>query len=733
MRMYCPNEDTSTSESANDPESPDGDGAAAVADGGGGYEIQACGVISFTPDGAGDADVSESDGGERSWDGAPVEISSSASSAPVEISSIGSSGTSTDSETADVLAGPDDANHINDYLAGKEVVHAPVNSSNISNMEEFSRRLVTMQTMNVLSKSSCQHIFSLLQNNSVMLSRMLPGWSGCFKSARRRVQALVPPCRIFVVGHDKDGLERTLGPCKAFPKKNVLEEEITVEYTLYLCRLADIIALHAHLHGLHDEHDRVAEFDLGLDGVPESKSGGVSIDVLSARFVDCRSVYTLGVLRPRRTGLNISDAVILREVIGDYKSMMEGNTRTVNVAKLRYVICDAPKRARLLSQVSHSGYFSCPRCHIRGEYIGRTVCFPPEPEHVVSAPRTLQTVEDAVAYLDAGGNVQRHLYGVKGPSLLRGINNYDYVRGLPQDRMHLIDLGVCRQLCKLMFRCPGTSSTVRTVSPAYMNRKLLSVRVVSEFSRRAREFNFGTWKAEEYRNLYMCLWPLVADSLPVSQREVWLQFVYIMRALMLLHANGFSPPKVSKSDTRRWLRKFAKVFKDAACGYNMHSFTHVVELSELGPLTSTSAVGFESHYGEMKKRFVSGTPSTALQAIQDCAISNLGPHICKKSIRVRSKVTEKTDDTIVFTTEGLVIVEEELGEDMYRGRVLKIEPTNLLLPGYDFICVGVYRLKKVNAGTLHRRVTFAKNDITGKGVACEQYVSVIPIHVLQEK
>ena len=391
-----------------------------------------------------------------------------------------------------------------DYLAGRNL--ATSNRSHVAqcnNMSEFEREMVRLQTENEMSKSACQRLFEVLQGNSNMLAEKLPDWKGSFKSARRRVLALIPAVSITVVGTD-DGMPVELGPYSAYPKKLVEDRDIQVRYTLFTCKLVDVIALHAHIHGTEGDISKVWSIDIGLDGVPESVSGGVSIDVLTVRFAGCRSVYSLAVLRPRRTGLNICDSVTIKKALDEYEALQEGTVKGVNRVALRFVICDAPKRARLLAQKSHSGYSSCQHCHVKGKYVDGAVCFPPEPEHGLSEPRTKATFEECAdqAARDGASDCR----GIKGSSLLRRITGFDYVANVVHDRMHLCDLGACRQLVRHMFGgrigAPTKRSAqqmFRPVSAAGYDAGARLVKVPSEFSRRTRDLNYGSWKAEEYR------------------------------------------------------------------------------------------------------------------------------------------------------------------------------------------------------------------------------------------
>ncbi len=622
------------------------------------------------------------------------------------------------------------AANVDDYLAGRNMNSvARAKIPHLANMKELERELVIIQTESQMSKTACERVFALLQCNADLISDEILGWSGTFRTARRHVLCDVPPCSITAVGDQPDGGGRVqLGPYSAFPRKEVQLLRVDVVYALFECRLVDVIAFHAHLHGTHENGDSVMEFDLALDGVPESISGGVSIDVLTVKFTHCRSVYTLAVLRPSRTGLQLCDSIILRKALDEYIDLQEGRKLAVIGVKLRYVICDAPKRAKLLAQKSHSGYSSCQHCEIHGRRLGNSVCFPPEPETALSPRRSVASVEAAAE--DAIRFGMNDWKGIKGYSLLKRIPGYDYVTGVAQERMHLADLGVCRQICKLVFRCKGVKRQAgidfRSVPTDGLSANMKTVKVPTEVPRRTRDFVYGNWKAQEYMYLYLAYWPLVAEQLLPGPREAWLRFVFIMRALTVREV-GF----LSEETVRDWQRLFARVFTEEACGYNIHAFTHILKLRELGLLSDTCASPYENHYGEMKRRFQSGTPSVGLQGIQDCCVRNLGTHACEKAIVISPKTTLKRDDSLVFTSRhGLLKVTKSLNKDEYEAVVTECEPTNFPLAGLDFCSVYAYRVRE--SGGRRRTVRISREDVIGKAIRVRNYVSMIPLEVLRE-
>ncbi len=235
-------------------------------------------------------------------------------------------------------------------------------------------------------------------------------------------------------------------------------------------------------------------------------------------------------------------------------------------------------------------------------------------------------------------------------------------------------------------------------------------------------------KTFKSRNLYLVFWPLIADALEPAPRSVWIHFVFLMRGLTT-REHGF----ITSRQVRDWIRRFAAVYGDSACGYNIHALSHICHLRSLGPLTDSSAVALECHYADMKRRFTSGTPSTGLQAMQDCCVRNLGGHTCVRSISIRPATkSTRCDDSLVFLRgSGLVRVVREREDGQFEGHVIRCEPTNHPVPDLDFTQVHSYRLAPPTSGS--RSCTFTKSDVVGKGCIVREYVSMVPLNVLRER
>ena len=396
-----------------------------------------------------------------------------------------------------------------------------------------------------------------------------------------------------------------------------MERNLTVDYVLTYVPLEAVCELHSSLHG---DCTGSPYFDLSLDGIPDNKSSGLSIDLLSLRFIDCRTVYTLAVLQPARKGMGIPDVVILDHFLEDYKESSK---------KLRRIIADAPKRAGLQGIKQHSGSYSCPYC--TAKKVDKHY-----PTTTIGAPiRTDGELRRLAAAAEDGEEDEDILQGVKGESPLSSIN-IDLIRDVPSEKMHLCDLGVVRKIMQLSFKCPAFKNKdipIQRSSDSDLSQRFMQIKVLPQFARRTRPVDLSNYKAEEFRNTCMFYWPAVADTVPTKVAPLWLLTTFAIRAACLPDDlfDTFSEEYDLEDVTNQWYLMFQRVFSVKYCSYNVHVFgCHLHLLRELGPVTETSAVCFESHYNTVKKSYRPGTPSTGQQALVNSLLATRYTHFCKK-------------------------------------------------------------------------------------------------------
>ena len=101
---------------------------------------------------------------------------------------------------------------------------------------------------------------------------------------------------------------------------------------------------------------------LSLDGVTESRSSTVSLEVYSAKLQDCHCVYPLRIIRPlTKTSVQFRDE--LNKVLTDIEQ---------NDYDLTHIIADNPKRAFLRNGLCHGAKYACEYCYQTGSRLCET-------------------------------------------------------------------------------------------------------------------------------------------------------------------------------------------------------------------------------------------------------------------------------------------------------------------------------------------------------------------------
>ena len=590
--------------------------------------------------------------------------------------------------------------------------------------DDISQFFVSLQAKREVSKAVIGDIVKFLRRNGSDVGQVLKeGELPSFKVMRHRVQKRMPKINVVVVCIDGNGARVELAPRTTFPKKEILRRNLKVEYTLFYVSLKDVRTWHIRAHPKKRPEALSKQFDCSLDGVPESRSSGLSIDLLSIRFINCRNIYTFAILQPSRKRLGNKDAIVLQPFLEELKE--SGLT-------LRYFIADAPKRASLQGLKSHSANHGCPYCLARkedGHYAASSMNKPRRTD--------AELRERARAVSEGrGGEIDD---GVRAVSLLEGIEDFDIINDVPAESMHLCFLGVVRKMMKLMYKQVGVTNKFRRYRAEYrpvseepLNRELEKVKGLSSFSRRPRDFDAAVYKAEEYRNIALAFWPAVLSTCPLGTRQAWLRTVYSIRGFSLPNSI-YNDLKVNTNfgakDLREWYIDFEEAFGVEACSHNIHVFHHLDLVRALGLLSTTSAVHYEDHYSLVKVNYKAGTISKGKQALESLFLAQASGHACAKKRKVQMRETSKVDDRYVYLKDGRIILLTEMpSARTIVGRRVPTKNVPNLLEERDFSDVLVFR---ADQAVLAESVTARVADVLGLVVFCQEFASVLTWSMLE--
>ena len=269
--------------------------------------------------------------------------------------------------------------------------------------------------------------------------------------------------------------------------------------------------------------------------------------------------------------------------------------------KVHSFICDAPARAYLKCTKSHTGYSSCDKCTVHGEYYMNKVVL----DSLISQKRTDESFRQQL-------DEEHHI--AQTPLAQLPIN---LIKCFPTDYMHNICLGIVKKLLNtwvggpLKVRLPNHK--VKTISQHLLDLKKY---IPLEFNRKPRALDeLPYWKATEFRMFLIYLGPLVLkDMLDIAVYENFLAFHFsIFILLSKKHIKQFGVSFV-RNIINILIKHFKTIYGLDFMIYNVHLLSHICDdVEELGVLDNFSAFPFENYLGQLKSLVKS--PTHPLQQI----------------------------------------------------------------------------------------------------------------------
>lgn len=424
------------------------------------------------------------------------------------------------------------------------------------------------------------------------------------------------------------------------------------------------------------------EIQLSLDGVQESKSSNVSIDVYSISFKGCKSVFPIRLIRPVNK-YKVDELAQLEKVLKDIND---------NSLVITDIIADNLKRAFLRRAKIHSATFGCEYCEsaaiqkkdpkainlIKSNYDlqrknvqdqidflqdapgnsrgkeqdekkikalkkiitnlnrqekselsnfgSNRLCWPSSTMNgKLRSQESVQEIAEQIANTEAP-LPPNESKGIVGKSLLLSQNNFNIVDNLPVEYMHLVCLGAVKRLTNLTFKVGETRTrlTKRKLSdPKDFDKLIRLLKVPFEFSRRCRNLDFSVLKASEFRNLILFFFPIVVQCIGNAhkiEQNIWLDLAFMIRACNVTNSEFNKINKdVVKKCAKNFYMNYEKMYGSQNCTYSIHNVgSHILKIRGDVPLSERSAFLFESFYSEMKNLFCAGTSSPLKQILQNC-------------------------------------------------------------------------------------------------------------------
>ena len=362
--------------------------------------------------------------------------------------------------------------------------------------------------------------------------------------------------------------------------------------------------------------------------------------------------------------------------------------------------------------------------------------------------RTRDLIRYVVAKIERNEDLDKHeKKGFKGSSHLLHIENFHFINDIPAEYMHSNCLGVVKRMIELTFDVGETRTKVskRKLSDVSLfNALIKAVQVVREFSRRCRNLDLSTIKAQEYRNIILFFFMIIVkciDSNFPKEKMIWLYLAYIIRACILPNAEFHC---IDVNHIKRACNKFyslyEKSFGPTNCTYSVHiTISHVLRIRGNEPLTERSAFKFESFYSEMKNLYHPGSQAPLKQVLQNTMIKrSLESHSCSKPVKydcvkVPNSGLENNSMIYIFNERKehefyniVHINEDNTFECTKQGR---FEYKCPLTPEINWSSVGVYKVGPCSS----TMKTIKKSEIHGKVLKVHEHLITCPLNILKEQ
>ena len=338
------------------------------------------------------------------------------------------------------------------------------------------------------------------------------------------------------------------------------------------------------------------ELDFNIDGIPLYKSSNTSFWPILGRIVhNYQKPFVIGIFCGSKKP---TPQEFLSDLISDLNCAITNGLNILNKTvkiKIRAFICDAPARSYLKCIKPHTGYFSCERCIIEGQYYAGRMTFPYDK---ASAP----TKKRSDASFAAQEDEEHHL----NISPLTQVPDLGLVSDFVLDYMHLICLGVMRRLLLLW-----TSGKIPIKLPSKGVDELskyaeeVSESIPVEFSRNPRSLReVKRWKATEFRLFLLYTGPVILKN--YISTAMYQNFLLLHAAIFIL-THDIRKVNLAEELLKMFVSHSIQLYGLEFSSYNVHNLLHITDdIRRFGPPDTISCFPFENFLGQLKHSIKSG-------------------------------------------------------------------------------------------------------------------------------
>jgi hypothetical protein len=582
--------------------------------------------------------------------------------------------------------------------------------------------LAGLKAAHQVSHGTILKVYQFIKTNAQALAEadrkgLLPSMS----TLRRQLKKNLPQTLVTYTYLD-NGVEKTVFGAATLPRWLALDRLKLLRVRASI-DLKELFKFYSELHPPWEGQDLVNQtIELSADGVTESNSGQHRFYIISLAFSRCKAPLPWHVWEFRsQTGPTLNE--LFAELVNEI------NNAGVQVS---LIVVDGKEQNYIRGMVTTNGYYGCARCLTCGTTKKlNKVHYPfnqlnPQPK---THEMFVDLFENKPELFVVPNAHTRHLrFGLEQRSPLLDLQNFDIVQDIPLDPMHLLHLGITKKTWDRMFETEVVwKSSVRNKVRDRFNRCLQEVKVPSEITRKMYGVTPSKMKASQWQTVDMFCLATLALQLTGNKEltQVLLLYTFIVR---LGYGGNYDFEQVKQrlnltQTMNTFYKLYSKVFGVGAFTFNLHSFYHFLESRERnGPVWTHSTGKYESLYAVTRRCYDGRTFNTPLQLLENFHGAARTEHRCnlKRSLNMADKTTAKTDDTLIYTRDGLYQIDKILEDGALKVRKLIVTPLDtsdiIKLP---WAFVGVFKLHNIETYPTY----LDKEDVVAKAILCKDIIS----------
>uniref|UniRef100_A0ABD2WXD5 Uncharacterized protein n=1 Tax=Trichogramma kaykai TaxID=54128 RepID=A0ABD2WXD5_9HYME len=308
---------------------------------------------------------------------------------------------------------------------------------------------------------------------------------------------------------------------------------------------------------------------------------------------------------------------------------------------------DAVARAPIQGIKQFNGHYGCSWCLHPGVTVG-VKRFPV----MRKQPELRQHDEMISLMLEADSENPK--FGVRFPSPLMNLPQFDVVDGFIPDYLHMALEGVGKQFSSYHLAHLSDDKLEE------LDDIMLSIAVPLQIARRTRKItDREKWKAREWENFILYYSPVIFDSLLTEDlMEHWLLFV---ESLYIIISDKIDVRDLDKADEKlhKFVAKIENLYDVTACTYNVHQLLHICKsVLNWGPAWCNSTFCFESanHYVLKSIKCARGASEQVIRFIK----------MSHSLMLLEEKIMKTADDSVVQYCEDALMSRTRCSEEFQK-------------------------------------------------------------------